>query len=103
MKKYFFSIIIPTLNEEKNLPLLLSSIKKQDYEKNFEVIISDSFSTDKTMAIAKQFLKKLNLKFYQKKFLNVSQARNYGAKKAIGDFLIFFDADVEIEKIFYLK
>ncbi len=54
MKNRFFSIIIPTLNEEENLPILLSSIEKQNY-KNYEVIISDSFSTDKTREVAAIF------------------------------------------------
>ena len=99
MKYHFFSIIIPTLNEEENLPIILTSIKNQNYKK-FEVIICDSFSKDETKKIAFSFSKKLNLNFYQKQFINVSQARNYGAKKAKGDFLVFFDADVQIEKNF---
>ncbi len=99
MNHYFFSIIIPTLNEEKNLPVLLSSIERQNY-KNFEIIICDSLSKDKTKEAALRFKKKLNLNFYQKRFLRVSQARNYGASKAKGNFLIFFDADVEIAEDF---
>lgn len=99
MKNIFFSIIIPTLNEEVNLPIILSSIEKQNY-KNFEVIICDSLSKDKTKEVALMYSKKLDLIFYQKKFFNVSQARNFGASKAKGDYLVFFDADVEIEKTF---
>lgn len=99
MNNHFFSIIIPTLNEEESLPGLLSSIEKQNY-KNFEIIICDSLSKDKTKKIALNFAKTTTLNFYQKKFLRVSQARNYGAQKAKGDFLIFFDADVEIEEGF---
>jgi glycosyltransferase involved in cell wall biosynthesis len=103
MKNYFFSIIIPTLNEEENLPILLHSISKQKY-KQFEVIVCDSFSKDNTKKIAADFSKKINLSFFQNKFINVSQARNFGAKKAKGDFLIFFDADVELgEEIFLNK
>lgn len=99
MKKYFFSIIIPTLNEEENLPILLNSIKNQNYT-DFEVIICDSLSQDKTKKIALNFSKKVNLKFLQKKFVNVSQARNFGSRQARGEYLIFFDADVEIENNF---
>lgn len=100
MVNYSFSIVIPTLNEEKNLSFLLDSITKQTY-KNFEVIVTDSFSADKTKFIVASFKEKLpNLKFVQKKFKNVSQARNYGAYLAKNDFLIFFDADVKIENVF---
>lgn len=102
MKNYFFSIIIPTLNEEENLPILLNSIKKQNY-KNFEVIVCDSLSKDKTKKIALDFSKKLNLIFYQQRFLNVSQGRNFGGRRGKGEFLIFLDADVEIEKNFLEK
>lgn len=99
MKQIFFSIIIPTKNEEENLPILLTALVDQT-EKNFEVIIVDSFSTDKTPHVVKTFQNKLHLLFYQKKLKNVSQARNFGAKKAKGEFLIFFDADVEPAKDF---
>jgi len=95
MKTIFFSIIIPTRNEEKNLGVLLSALEKQT-EKNFEVIIADSKSKDRTKEAALSFIEKItNLNFFQDNFKNVSQARNFGAKKAKGDFLIFFDADVE--------
>jgi len=100
MKNYSFSIVIPTLNEEKKLPLLLETISLQKY-KAFEVIIVDSLSTDKTKYIAQSFKKRLpNLKFIQRKFKNVSQARNYGASLSKNEFLVFFDADVKIESNF---
>ena len=43
------SIIIITLNEEENLPRLLKSIEKQDYE-DYELILSDAGSKDKALA-----------------------------------------------------
>jgi len=100
MKNFAFSIIIPTLNEEESLPSLLQSIAMQPY-KNFEVIIADCFSKDKTKLIALSFKNRIEkLTFIQKKFKNVSQARNHGASLARNDFLIFFDADIKIEKKF---
>ena len=48
------SIVIPTLNSEKTLPLTLESIKKQTY-KNIEVIVVDSYSQDNTVKIAKKY------------------------------------------------
>jgi len=100
MKNFSFSIIIPSLNEEENLSLLLQSIAMQSY-KNFEVIIADSFSKDKTKLIALSFKNRIEkLTFIQKRFKNVSLARNYGASLAKNEFLIFFDADIKIEKKF---
>ncbi len=100
--KPFFSIIIPTLNEETNLKTLLNSIKNQTL-KNFEVIVADSLSKDNTKQVANSFKKHLPINFLQKKLSNVSAARNFGASKANGEFLIFFDADVEIAPDFLEK
>lgn len=96
----YFSIIIPTLNEEVNLPILLSSIKNQTFT-DFEVIISDDISADLTKTNAFEFYDKIkNFNFLEYKSKNVSKARNYGAKYAKGEYLIFFDADTEIERDF---
>lgn len=100
MNSIFFSIIIPTRNEEVNLPILLNALTKQT-DKDFEIIISDKNSTDQTTAIVKKYQTKFAaISFYQKNFKNVSQARNFGASKSKGKYLIFFDADVEPEKNF---
>lgn len=99
----FFSIIIPTLNEEVNLPILLNSIAKQT-NKDFEVIICDSGSKDKTKINSQSFNKQLPfIQFVDGKFKNVSMARNHGASLAKGKFLIFFDSDVEIAYDFIEK
>lgn len=97
----FFSIIIPTLNEEDNLPVLLRSIANQT-EKDFEVLVSDSGSKDKTKENAEEFKAEISrFQFIEKKCPNVSAARNNGASFASGDFLVFFDADTEIEINFF--
>lgn len=100
--KPFFSIIIPTLNEEHFLPLILSDLERQK-EKNFEVIIIDGASTDKTRKIAKEFSKKLKLSFYQVKKRNVSFQRNLGAQKSKGEFVVFLDADASVSSYFAKK
>jgi len=98
--KPFFSIVIPALNEEINLPILLESIKNQT-DKDLEVIIVDSQSTDKTKKNTEKFINLIpGFRFIVHKCKNVSQGRNYGASLSTGNFLIFFDADVEIEKNF---
>lgn len=98
----FFSVIIPTLNEEKFLPKILNDLKNQK-NKNFEVIIVDGFSKDKTKNIALSHKKNLNLYFYQINKKNVASQRNFGATKAKGDYLIFLDADSRIQKTFIEK
>ncbi len=102
MSKRFFSIIIPTLNEEKFLPKLLSDLAKQR-EKDFEVIITDGYSQDGTRDCVKEFTKKYDLHFYSTRLKNVAAQRNLGAKEAKGGYLVFLDADARIGPSFLHK
>lgn len=98
-----FSIIVPTLNEEKFLPKLLDSLKKQK-EKDFEVIIVDGGSTDKTIKRAEVYKNSIqNLRIITSSHKNVSYQRNLGAKKAKGKMLIFLDADSKVTPSFLTK
>lgn len=81
------SIVIPTLNEEDYLPRMLSSIQNQTYEP-IEVIVADS-SSDSTSLIALE----AGANVVSVEELNISLARNEGARAAQGDILIFCDAD----------
>jgi glycosyltransferase involved in cell wall biosynthesis len=88
-----YSVIIPTLNEEKFLPNLLESLIVQT-DKHFEVIVVDGSSKDKTVAIAKSFaskLPKLNVIVSEKACLPLQ--RNLGAREAKGQWFVFVDAD----------
>ncbi len=87
-----FSIIIPSLNEEKYLPELLGDLTKQT-QQNFEVIHVDGSSVDKTVAEATKFKTRLQLTTKVVKKRNVSFQRNLGAKLARAEWLIFMDAD----------
>ena len=95
----FFSVIIPTLNEEDYLPKLLSDFAKQK-RKNFEVIVVDANSKDKTKEKALKFSKYFPLEFIDGKRQNVSFQRNLGAQKATREFLLFLDADARVNTLF---
>ena len=101
MKKPLFSIIIPCLNEEHFLPKLLKNLNSQTF-KDFEVIVVDGHSDDKTVQVTQEFKAKYPLHLQTTKVRNVSFQRNLGAKKAKGKILIFFDADTQIPNN-YLK
>lgn len=94
-----FSIIIPALNEQVTLPLLLQDLVNQTF-KGFEVILVDGHSQDKTIKKASKFLSKLNLKIINSSKRNVSTQRNLGAKAAKGECLLFIDADSRLPKYF---
>ena len=83
------SIIIPTYNEEDYLPILLDSIKEQDFD-DYEVIVADANSTDRTREIAQEYgciLVDGGMP---------AVGRNNGAKVAKGDILIFLDSDLKL-------
>jgi len=93
------SIIIPTLNEERFLPLLINSIKQQNFS-DYEIIVSDGGSKDNT--------KKISLD-YKCRFVidtehhHPSWQRNNGAAIAQGEILLFLDADTILQEGFLEK
>ncbi len=93
--KPFFSIIIPTLNEEHFIPNLLSKIQKQKVY-NFEVIVVDGGSNDKTEQITNQYKSYFPVRFIKLKKGDLSYQKNLGAKESKGDYLLFLDADMGI-------
>lgn len=83
------SVIIPTLNEEEDLPVLLDSLSKQSC-RDFEVIVADAGSSDNTVKIAKK---------YKARVVPGGMpgvGRNRGAEVAEGQYLFFLDADVRL-------
>lgn len=86
------SVIITTRNEEKVLGKLLLSIRKQTYKKK-EVILIDNNSTDGTITIAK----KMGIKIFNFGPERSAQ-RNFGVRKAQGEYILFLDADMELTK-----
>ncbi len=91
------SIIIPTYNEEKYIEATLVSIRNQNF-KDYEVIVSDCYSTDKTIKIARKYTDRIVFS----KIKSTASARNAGAKHATGSYLIFLDADTVLPND-YLK
>ena len=83
------SIIVPTLNEEQTIESCLCSLEKQTWH-NFEIIVVDGGSTDKTAHIAKDYQAKIIVEKECPEF----PSRNIGAKIANGEILLFICADV---------
>jgi len=95
----FFSLVIPALNEERYLPILLSDLKNQTFT-DFEVIIVDGKSDDKTVQKSQKFNSYFPLKIISSSKRNVSFQRNLGAKEAKSDWIVFMDADNRLPKYF---
>jgi len=91
----FFSIVIPTLNEECYLPNLLCDLSRQTC-RDFEVIVVDANSEDQTNYQAQQFKERFDaFTFLASTKRNVSHQRNLGADRAVADWLIFLDAQAD--------
>lgn len=91
------SIVIPTFNCASNLKTCLESIKKQTY-KPLEIIIVDSFSTDQTPVIGKQYGKVYSFGRDPKQIhiFGAPFQRNYGGSKAKGDYIYWVDSDMRM-------
>ena len=84
------SIIIPTINEANNLPLLLSDLSI--IQKEGEILIIDSGSEDKTIDVASIY----GAKVFKSKERNRGLQLDIGAKKSNGEWLIFLHADTRL-------
>lgn len=97
------SVVIPFYNLFDSLPATLESLQKSDYA-NMEVILVDDGSTQEN---AKEKLQQLQDKYkfslYHKSNTGLAETRNFGAKKASGDFLAFLDADDTVQPNYYSK
>jgi len=91
------SIIIPTINEANNLPLLLSDLSI--IQKNGEIIIVDCGSEDKTIDIANIY----GAKVFKSKERNRGMQLDIGAKNSKGDWLIFLHADTRLTHDWFKK
>lgn len=92
----FLSVIIPTKNEEQHLPALLQCLQGQTF-KDYEIIIADAGSQDRTCQIATD---------YGAKVVSGGRpgpGRNRGAEAAQGELFVFFDADVSLPSQRFLE
>lgn len=93
------SIILPVYNSEKYLSKCINSIINQTYT-NWELIIINDGSIDKSKEICSSFIKKDNrISLINKNNEGVSKARNIGLQHAIGDYITFVDSDDYLEPI----
>lgn len=101
MKKPLVSVIVPAYNEENSIKKCLTSIFSQDFPiDNYEVIVVNNNSTDKTAEIIKKYFPKVKL--ISEKKQGVVFARIKGVESAKGKIITFTDADSIAQK-YWLK
>ncbi|WP_394333981.1 glycosyltransferase [Halpernia frigidisoli] len=91
------SIIIAIYNRKDELFELLSSLLLQT-DKDFEIILVDDGSKIDLRHTIELFSESLNIQFFRKPNSGPGLSRNYGAKRAKNDWLVFVDSDVIVEK-----
>jgi glycosyltransferase involved in cell wall biosynthesis len=85
---------VPVLNGEDTIAETISSIQAQTLQ-DFEIIVVDNGSTDRTRQIVK---KTRGIRYFYLKEKGRSKARNFGARQASGNYLAFVDADVALTR-----
>jgi glycosyltransferase involved in cell wall biosynthesis len=101
------SVIITTYNYAKYVERAIRSALDQTlHEDHYEVIVVNDCSTDETQEILENFSNEIRV-FNLEKNLGLAGARNFGIKKAKGQFIVFLDADdyfhkelIRMQKIF---
>jgi glycosyltransferase involved in cell wall biosynthesis len=95
-----FSVIIPTYNEELYIERCLQSILQQDIDRSeYEIIVSDATSTDRTRDLAKSLADIITVTDER----GIALGRNLGARSATGEIFVFVDADAVLHPTFLRK
>ena len=89
-----FSIIIPVYNRPNEIDELLESLTKQDFSTDFEVLIIEDGSTQKSESIVEKYKDQLNLTYFFKENSGAGASRNFGMQQALGNYFIILDSDV---------
>ncbi|MBS2211012.1 glycosyltransferase [Carboxylicivirga mesophila] len=96
-----FSVIIPIYNRPDEIVELLESLTLQSAKSVFEVIIVEDGSSTPCKEVIEPYFSQLNLHYYTQSNQGPGMARNHGAAKAIGEYLIFFDSDCIIPSNYF--
>jgi len=97
-----FSIIVPVYNRPKEIDALLESFTKQEFPDDFEVLIIEDGSSEKSDAIVEKYKEQLDLKYYFKENTGAGVSRNFGMQLATGNYFIILDSDVLVPSHYLL-
>lgn len=86
------SVVVPNLNEQRFLPYFLDSLKRQTF-KDFEVIIMDGYSTDRSLEIIERYERFLEIKVVSCGVRNFGFIRNRGHMHSRGQIVLQANSD----------
>lgn len=99
----YFSIIIPVYNRPDEIKELLDSLLQTDYKEDFELVIVEDGSSLTCENIIDSYCNKLKISYYSKENTGPGDSRNFGMKKAKGEYFLIFDSDCIIPKNYLLE
>tara|TARA_R110002051_G_scaffold235393_1_gene296893 strand:+ start:3652 stop:4656 length:1005 start_codon:yes stop_codon:yes gene_type:complete len=88
-----FSFIVPVFNRPNEVKELLDSLVHQTYSKPFEIVIIEDGSAISSEAVISDYKEKLNITYLKKDNSGPGDSRNYGMRKANGNYFIVLDSD----------
>lgn len=94
INKYRFSVIISAYNVEAYIERAINSVLNQDYN-NYEIIVVEDKSIDKTLEKIKQYKEKVKL-IENEKNMGLGAVRNIGVDNAQGEYIIHLDGDDDL-------
>ena len=94
--RMYFSIIVPVFNRPDEIQLFLKSVELQDYQQDFEIIIIEDGSSISCQHVVDDFKAVLHLQYFAKQNSGPGDSRNYGMRRAKGDYFLIFDSDCEL-------
>ncbi len=93
-----YSFIIPVYNRPNEIDELLQSMMAMDFTDEYEIVIIEDGSSETSENVIKTYSDRLSISYYQKNNTGPGDSRNYGMKKAKGNYFIILDSDVILPK-----
>ncbi|MCX2763396.1 glycosyltransferase [Aquimarina muelleri] len=101
--KINFSFIVPVFNRPNEIKELLESMVEMDYSQEYEIVIVEDGSSQTSESVIETFKDKLLISYYIKPNTGPGDSRNYGMRKAKGNYFIILDSDVILPKDYLYK
>ncbi len=98
----YFSFIIPVYNRPEEIDELLQSLADQDFEGDFEVVIVEDGSSIDCKAVLEKY-PDLDISYYYKPNSGPGDSRNYGMRKAKGNYFLILDSDCVLPADYLLQ
>lgn len=93
-----YSFIIPVFNRPEEIRELLQSMTSLEFSRQFEIVIVEDGSTIPAHNVIDQYRDLLHIKYFSKENTGPGDSRNYGMKRAGGDYFLILDSDVILPK-----